>query len=160
MFIRLETSSGLPITRQVADQIRAHCAAGTLRPGDRLPSVRELARDLAVNQNTVLRVYEKLTGEGLLERRHGDGTYVADRLPAGRLRAERDLLRQDVDRLARRAGDLGVADADLLAMLSAALAERGTVGNSASDPPDGPPGSAGKSTAPPRIREAGRGASP
>lgn len=125
MFIRVETTSGLPITRQIADQIRAHCAGGTLRPGDRLPSVRELARELAVNQNTVLRVYERLTGEGLLERRHGDGTFVADRLPAGRLAAERELLRQDVERLVRRAGDLGVADADLRAMLDAAVAGRG-----------------------------------
>jgi GntR family transcriptional regulator len=124
MFIRVETSSGMPITRQIADQVRGHCAGGTLRPGDRLPSVRELARDLAVNPNTVLRVYERLTAEGLLERRHGDGTYVADRLPAGRLKAERELLRQDVDRLVRRAGDLGVADADLRALLDAALDKR------------------------------------
>jgi GntR family transcriptional regulator len=135
MFIRLETSSGLPITRQIADQIRGHCAGGTLRPGDRLPSVRQLARDLAVNQNTVLRVYERLEAEGLLERRQGDGTFVADRLPAGRLEVERDLLRQDVERLVRRAGDLGVLDADLRAMLDAALAARGTSGGTASRPP-------------------------
>ena len=49
-----------------------------LSPGERLPSVRELARELAVNQNTVLRVYERLSGEGLLEMRHGQGTFVAD----------------------------------------------------------------------------------
>ncbi|MBN1344412.1 MAG: GntR family transcriptional regulator [Phycisphaerae bacterium] len=111
MFIRIETSSGIPITRQIMDQIRAHCAAGALAPGDRLPSVRELARELAVNQNTILRVYERLTSEGLLERRHGDGTYVAQTLAPGRLRAQRDLLRQEVDRLVRRAATLGL-DAD------------------------------------------------
>ena len=122
MFIRVETSSGMPITRQVADQIRTYCASGTLRPGDRLPSVRQLARDLAVNQNTILRVYERLTAEGLLERRHGDGTFVADRLPPGRLRAERDLLRQEVERLARRAADLGVAAAEVHALLDEAFA--------------------------------------
>lgn len=122
MFIRVETSSGLPITRQIADQVRAHCASGSLRPGDRLPSVRELARELAVNQNTVLRVYERLTAEGLLERRHGDGTFVADRLPPGRLRAERDLLMADVERLARRAADLNVSPAELRAMLDEAVA--------------------------------------
>ena len=122
MFIRVETSSGMPITRQVADQIRTYCASGTLRPGDRLPSVRQLARDLAVNQNTILRVYERLTAEGLLERRHGDGTFVADRLPPGRLRAERDLLRQEVERLARRATDLGVAAAEVHALIDEAFA--------------------------------------
>ena len=60
MFIRVEPSSGVPVTGQIADQVRTHCASGTLRPGDRLPSVRELARQLAVNPNTVLRVYERL----------------------------------------------------------------------------------------------------
>lgn len=108
MFIRIETSSGMPITRQIADQIRAQCATGAAAPGDRLPSVREMAKDLAVNQNTILRVYERLTMEGLLERRHGDGTYVADRLPAGRLKAQRDLLRQELERVARKAQTLGL----------------------------------------------------
>ena len=54
--------------------------SGGVRPGDRLPSVRELARELAVNQNTVLRVYERLCGEGLLEMRHGQGTFVTGRM--------------------------------------------------------------------------------
>jgi len=107
----------MPIARQIADQIRTHCASGTLCPGDRLPSVRELARELAVNQNTVLRVYERLTAEGLLERRQGDGTYVADSLPPGRLRAQRELLRQEAQRLARRASDLGVAATDVHKLL-------------------------------------------
>ena len=64
MQIRVETSSGMPITRQIAAQIRAQCASGSLKPGERLPSVRALAAELAVNQNTILRVYERLTAEG------------------------------------------------------------------------------------------------
>src|SRR2546423_12012692 len=99
MFIRIETTSGIPITRQIGDQIRAHCAGGTLVAGDRLPSVRQLAKELLVNQNTILRVYERLTSEGLLERRHGDGTYVAEVLPRGRGRIQRDLLAKEADRL-------------------------------------------------------------
>ena len=109
MFIRIETSSGVPITRQIADQIRNHSASGTLAPGDRLPSVRQLAKELTVNQNTILRVYEGLTAVGLLERRQGDGTYVCDTLPKGRAKAQRELLAQEVDRLVNRALDLGVA---------------------------------------------------
>ena len=103
----------MPIARQIADQIRTHCASGTLCPGDRVPSVRQLARELAVNQNTVLRVYERLTAEGLLERRQGDGTYVADQLPPGGFRAQRELLRQEAYRLARRATGLGVPASDV-----------------------------------------------
>jgi GntR family transcriptional regulator len=107
----------MPIARQIADQIRTHCASRTLCPGDRLPSVRQLARELTVNQNTVLRVYEKLTAEGLLERRQGDGTFVADRLPPGGLRAQRELLRQEAQRLARRATDLSVPAAEVHKLL-------------------------------------------
>ncbi len=111
MHIRVETSSGMPITRQIAAQIRAQCASGTLKPGDRLPSVRVLAAELAVNQNTILRVYERLTAEGLLERRHGDGTFVADRIPTGQMKAQRQLLREEIARTVELAKTLGI-DAD------------------------------------------------
>jgi GntR family transcriptional regulator len=123
MVFRIESSSGVPITRQIADQIRAQCASGTLGRGDRLPSVRELARELAVNQNTILRVYEKLTAEGLLERRHGAGTYVSAAPPVGQLKAQHQILREELGRLVRRARLLGIEGADLHALLDAALAE-------------------------------------
>lgn len=108
MFIRIEPGSGVPITRQIADQIRMQCATGALLVGQRLPSIRALARELAVNQNTILRVYERLTAEGLVERRHGDGTYVNPRPPAGQLRAQRRVLRQELDRVVARAAVLGL----------------------------------------------------
>lgn len=108
MLIRIQSSSGVPITRQIMDQIRTQCASESLLPGDRLPSVRELAKELAVNPNTILRVYERLTAEGLLERRHGDGTYVAENLPRGQVKAQREILQQEIERLAQRAIELGV----------------------------------------------------
>jgi GntR family transcriptional regulator len=98
----------MPITRQIAAQIRAHCASGDLKPGDRLPSVRVLATELAVNQNTILRVYERLTAEGLLERRHGDGTFVADHAPSDQMETQRQLLREQVARVAELAKTLGI----------------------------------------------------
>jgi len=113
MFIRVETSSGVPITRQIADQIRTLSASGALAPGDRLPSVRQLAKELTVNQNTILRVYERLTAEGLLERRQGDGTFMCESLPKGRAKAQKELLAAEVDRVVHRALDLGV-DSDAL----------------------------------------------
>jgi GntR family transcriptional regulator len=119
---RIEPSSGIPITRQIADQIRTQCASGGLRPCDRLPSVRELARELAVNQNTILRVYEKLTGEGLLDRKHGAGTYVSEDLPGGQLRAQRQMLRDEFRRLVRRGRSLGAEDDELHELLDRALA--------------------------------------
>lgn len=115
MFIRIDPSSGVPITRQIMDQIRTSCVTGALKARDRLPSVRELARELAVNQNTILRVYERLTAEGLLDRRHGDGTYVADGATPARLAAQRELLAGEVDRLVRRAVALDVPADELCA---------------------------------------------
>ena len=78
MFVRLEPSSAVPVYRQIVDQIKYQVASGSLRAGDRLPSVRELARRLPANQNTILKAYELLTHEGLLIRRQGDGTFVTD----------------------------------------------------------------------------------
>ena len=121
MRIRVETSSGMPITRQIAAQIRAQCASGALKPGDRLPSVRALAAELTVNQNTILRVYERLTAEGLLERRHGDGTFVADHVPTGQMKIQRQLLHQQIAQVAELAKTLGVEPKQLHQLLQEAF---------------------------------------
>lgn len=77
MFIRIEPSSSVPIYRQISDQIRHQIAAGFLKQGDKVPSVRELASQLAVNQNTILKVYNELCRENVLKIERGDGTYVS-----------------------------------------------------------------------------------
>src|SRR5947199_2629164 len=96
VFLHIERGSSTPISRQMAEQIAALCAGESLKVGDRLPSVRQLAQQLAVNQNTVLRVYERLTAEGLLEMRHGEGTFVAGSASRRRMEKQR---RQFVDEL-------------------------------------------------------------
>jgi GntR family transcriptional regulator len=85
----------VPIYRQVIDQIKYQVAVGTLQPGHKMPSVRQLAGELAVNQNTILKVYNQLCQEKVLQIDRGNGTFVAEgaqTLPA----AER---RQIVSRL-------------------------------------------------------------
>ena len=77
MFIRIEPSSSVPIYRQIIDQIKYSVAAGVLKEGDKVPSVRELAAELAVNQNTILKVYNELCREQVLKIVRGDGTYVS-----------------------------------------------------------------------------------
>lgn len=121
MLIRIEASSGIPITRQIVDQIRTQCASGTLAAGDRLPSVRELARQLAVNQNTILRAYERLTAEGILELRHGEGTFVTDFATGKHLRREKAQLQEDAERLVRRGVALGLAAREIRALLDEAI---------------------------------------
>lgn len=67
----------MPIYRQIIDQIRYQVAAGVLKEGDKVPSVRELAARLAVNQNTILKVYNELCRQNVLRIERGDGTYVS-----------------------------------------------------------------------------------
>ena len=120
MFLRIEKGSAVPISRQIADQIATLCASGGVNPGDRLPSVRELARELAVNQNTVLRVYERLCGEGLLEMRHGQGTFVTGRMSKTRMAAHRTRLVDELRQIARQATGLGLSTDELHELLAEA----------------------------------------
>ena len=75
--MRIEPSSSVPIYRQIIDQIRYQVASGVLKEGDKVPSVRELAARLAVNQNTILKVYNELCRQNVLRIERGDGTYVS-----------------------------------------------------------------------------------
>lgn len=121
MFIRIEKGSSVPISRQIADQITALCLAGTLKPQTQLPSVRQLARELAVNQNTVLRVYERLSGEGLLEMRHGEGTFVAARPPKWRLQGQQRRFAEELAELVRRGLQLGLESDELHEIVEQAI---------------------------------------
>ncbi|MFO0886158.1 MAG: GntR family transcriptional regulator [Pirellulales bacterium] len=125
MFIRIEKKASAPISRQIAEQIRAQCLAGVLRPGDALPSVRQLARELAINVNTIVRVYERLVGEGLIEMRHGEGTFVlpppAAAKASGELKAQKEQFSREWEALVRRGLLLGLSPAELRQMLSAAV---------------------------------------
>jgi GntR family transcriptional regulator len=121
MFLRIEKGSAVPISRQIAEQIATLCASGSLRPGERLPSVRELARELAVNQNTILRVYDRLVGEGLLEMRHGQGTFVAARAKHGQLAVHRERLVDELRQIARQGVGLGLTSDELHELLAEGL---------------------------------------
>lgn len=125
MFLRIERGSSVPVSRQIAGQIRALCLSEALKPGERLPSVRELARELAVNVNTVVRVYESLAADRLVEMRHGDGTYVlppaARSEAASQLAEQRDQYQREFQVLVRRGLLLGLSTTDLRGMLTAAV---------------------------------------
>jgi len=124
VFIRIEKASGVPISRQIADQVRAQVMAGAVESDHKMPSIRELARDLAVNQNTILRVYERLTAEGLLDRRHGDGTYVGARPTASKLRGQRKQFTDEVAQLVRRGLMLGLDAEQLHTLLDTVIEEQ------------------------------------
>ena len=76
---QLDMKSGVPFYRQIIDQVKSAIATGTLTPGDRLPTVRQLAVDLSVNPNTVSRAYTELELTGLVETHMGTGTFVGQK---------------------------------------------------------------------------------
>jgi len=78
MEIRLTTSDGVPVYRQIVNQVKYHIASGRLQPGQELPTIRALAERLLINPNTVVHAYSELEKEGVIECRHGSGTYVAE----------------------------------------------------------------------------------
>lgn len=111
LHLQLDPRSGVPAYRQLMDQVKYYIAGGTLRPGDQLPSIRELASALAVNPTTVVRVYTELAREGVLEMRHGKGAYVAAQ-SVGLAPAEQEqALRRSARQLALEASQLGIPGA-------------------------------------------------
>lgn len=74
---RLDARSGVPVYRQLIDQVLGGIASGTLAPGAQLPTVRQVAVDLAINPNTVLRAYRELEIRGMLETQQGTGTFIS-----------------------------------------------------------------------------------
>jgi len=88
VLLHVNPSTGLPIYLQIQAQVKHAVAAGALRAGDALPSVRKLASDLRINPNTVARAYLELEREGVIAAVPGGGTFVADG-PPGLLKVER-----------------------------------------------------------------------
>lgn len=125
MLLRLDSRSGQPIFEQIAFGVKNAVARGELNPGDRLPSVRELAKELAINPNTVARAYDALEASGVIVRRQGSGCFVAERNPslveAERLRRLDELL----ERALTEAFHLGFEPAEVLARVEARLEQRG-----------------------------------
>ncbi len=121
MILRIEKGSAVPISSQIFQQIAMLCASGRLKPGERLPSVRELARELAVNQNTILRVYERLVRDELLEMRHGQGTFVAAHADTTGLAAHRTRLIEELRQWASQGLALGLEAEGLHELMDEAL---------------------------------------
>lgn len=111
-----------PIYRQLIELVKRRVAAGQLRAGDEMPSVRELAQALAVNPMTISKAYSLLEAEGVLERRRGLGMSVAEAHREARQVDDRiDLLRPTLERAAQEANQLKVPPAQALALFKTLL---------------------------------------
>jgi GntR family transcriptional regulator len=114
---RLDNGSGIPVYRQLIDQVQAGIATGVLSVGFQIPTVRQVAVDLSINPNTVMRAYRELEIRGVLDTQQGTGTFIAAREPQidddGRVR-RLDLL---IDEFIARAGSGGFSLSELLEAL-------------------------------------------
>lgn len=114
-------ASGIPIYRQLMDQVLAQISSGRLEPGMRLPSVRSAARELEINPMTVSKAYSLLEKEGVLELIRGQGMRVAERRPRGTLDERREELVPLLQQVIARAFQLSLGRADILAVLKPLL---------------------------------------
>src|ERR1022692_2815338 len=115
---RLDPQSGVPVYRQIIDQVMGGMAAGTLAGGDQLPTVRQVAVDLSINPNTVMRAYRELEIRGVLETQQGTGTFIGHR-KVKRDEVERQRqLNQLVGEFVSRAGAAGFTVEELLEQLN------------------------------------------
>ncbi len=122
-YFHLDLHSGMPVYRQIVDQARGAVASGALRAGDQLPTVRQLAVDLEVNPNTVVRAYRELEYDGLLETHQGTGTFISDQKIPRAGDERRRQLAQIVSDAVARAGAAGFTVHDLLDQLRSAANE-------------------------------------
>ena len=81
MKISIDRKSGVPFYRQIIERVKYGIARGLLEPADQLPTVRQLAADLSVNPNTVIRAYREMEIEGVLDTQQGSGTFVGSHRP-------------------------------------------------------------------------------
>lgn len=117
---RLSSTSGVSAYQQIARQVRQAMQLGMLRPGDQLPTVKEVVGMVAVNPNTVLKAYQLLEHEGLVEGKQGQGTFVRVALP-GPSPMQQARLRRQLDKWVRSARDAGLDDEGIAALVETAL---------------------------------------
>jgi len=121
---RLDPQSGVPIYRQIIDQVTGGIAAGTLQEGVQLPTVRQLAVDLSINPNTVIRAYSELEIRGVLTTEQGTGTFIGPPNVARDETERQQLLSRFVAEFVSRAGANGFTIEELMDQLHAVPRDR------------------------------------
>ncbi len=123
MILRLDTHSGVPVYRQLMEQIRFLVASGVLEPGAEIPSTRSLSASLGVNPMTISKAFQLLEQEGVLERRPGRPLVVRGRPPRDAQAARLEQLRQELKPVAGKVRQLGIDPAEAVRVLRALLRE-------------------------------------
>jgi GntR family transcriptional regulator len=116
---RLDGSSGVPPYLQLVHQVRQSLLLGYLREGDRLPTVKDVASDLVINPNSVVKAYRQLEHEGLAGGRPGQGTFITASSPAAAPDAQQ-ALRASLEEWLRTAEEAGLSDEAVTALIAVA----------------------------------------
>ncbi len=116
---RLDPRSGVPAYRQLVDQVRQALRLGLLRPGDQLPTVRDVVKQIAINPNTVHRAYRDLEQQGLTEGRPGSGTFVTRAL--ARVPEQQKSLQRQLEKWMRSAREAGLGEEAISALVAETL---------------------------------------
>lgn len=123
MNITINTKDGVPIYRQISNQIRYMVASGLLRPGEEISPVRTLALTLNVTPNTVVKAYDELEATGVIFKRRGAGTYISDEQSPLADRERRRIIEARIDSLLAEAHQLDFNAEDLLELIKQRQAE-------------------------------------
>jgi GntR family transcriptional regulator len=117
LHFQIDPSSGVPVYRQLMDQVKYYLASGALGPRDQLPSIRELAQSLAVNPTTVVKAYTELAHEDVVEMRQGKGVFIAPRTAAASPQERERVLRRLARHVTVEAFQLGASRGELQQVL-------------------------------------------
>lgn len=117
MLLHLNPNSGLPVYRQMIQQLKERIASGQLASDTQLPSVRDLSAELSINPLTVAKVYQFLERDGFVEFRRGQGTFVASDRKTMTSEQKRKLIQPAVDQLISESIHLGLSGPELLALI-------------------------------------------
>jgi GntR family transcriptional regulator len=117
MDITINVTDGVPIYRQIVNQVKYLVASGLLEPGEELPPIRTLALQLKVTPNTIVKAYDELEGSGVVHKRQGSGTFVSDERPKLARLERRRIIEQRIDALLAEAHQLNFSADDILRMV-------------------------------------------
>ncbi len=114
MFMKIDATDGVPLYLQIAKEIKHSIAVGSLRPGEQIPSVREIALQITVNPNTVAKAYRELETQGIVETRRGTGTFVSNEVFAISEEERSRIVSNLIDRVVDEANHLQMDEDELM----------------------------------------------
>jgi GntR family transcriptional regulator len=117
MDITIDLTGGVPIYRQIVNQVKYLVASGLLLPGEELPPIRTLALQLKVTPNTIVKAYDELELAGVVHKRRGSGTFVSEGRSRMAVRERRRIIEQRIDALLAEAHQLNFSGDDILRIL-------------------------------------------